>query len=324
MDASKACAGLANVKRARHRGSIMAPGSFIDERQVIEACDRLVDFAAWPRNKVDYRGWLDNFSLADRSLAVFMLSRFTFLSHQFVDHLFSTAFQTVSNTLGRSGEPFTARRTAWRQFCDEVIVVPVLGENPNPSDSGWGFARKARQLLGISEDRLMSPTASIAAMVQDPTRPVVFVDDFVGSGAQFLRTWRRLYPSVFGPRSFASLSHQGPIHYCNVMMTEYGRSRIVTEAPSVSLATGNLIPRNHNFACMASAMWPKGLNLRGAALIRRIGAQLGFTESDGSLRDWRGFHRLGLGIAFEDSVPDANLPLFFSDANGWRPLVRRS
>lgn len=297
---------------------------YIDESQVLDACDRLVDFAAWPRTKVDYRSWLGNFDQADRPLAVLMLSRFTFVSHQLVDQLFVAGFQNISNLIGNPQDTFYDRSKAWRRYCEEVIVVPVLGENPNPSDSGWGFARKARQLLRISEDRLLSPEQAVLAMMADRNRPVVFVDDFVGSGAQFLRTWRRKHVGPFGLRSIGSLSHRGPIHYCNVMMTEYGQSRIRAEAPGVSLTTGNLIPRNHNFACFGSAMWPKTLNIRGAALARRIGAQLGFTEFNGGLRDWRGFHRLGLGIAFEDSVPDANLPLFFSEANGWRPLVLRS
>lgn len=301
-----------------------SPPHYVDEHQVLEACDRLIDFAAWPRAKVDYKAWLDNFDQADRPLAIIMLSRFTFLSHQLVDRLFVASFQSISNSLGRREDGFAARQAAWQRYCDDVIVVPVMGESPSPADSGWGFARKARQLLGISEDRLLDPPQAVLAMLAQPDRPVVFVDDFVGSGAQFLRTWRRLHPTPMGPRSIGSLGHGRSVHYCNVMMTEYGRDRLSLEAPAVKLVTGNLIPRSHNFACFGSAMWPTGLNLRGAALARRIGGQLGFDRSDGSLRDWRGFHRLGLGIALEDSVPDANLPLFFSEANGWRPLVLRS
>lgn len=30
------------------------------ETQVVEACERLIDLSAWPRRKIDYRGWLDN------------------------------------------------------------------------------------------------------------------------------------------------------------------------------------------------------------------------------------------------------------------------
>lgn len=303
----------------------MSPGfETISERQVLEACDRLVDFGAWPRGKVEYRSWLNNFDQRDRQLAIIMLSRFTLLSHQLVDQLFISAFQSISNYLCSPGDLFAHRRDIWRHFCDEAIVVPVMGESPNPSDSGWGFARKARQLLGISEDRLLEPKDAIARIATGSTNPLVFVDDFVGSGDQFLRTWTRSYSASLEADSFASLSGRCPTFYCNVMMTGYGKQRIKRDASSVTLVTGNLIPANHNYCCFGSAMWPSGLNVRGAALIRRISAQLGYTKSDGGLRDWRGYHKLGLGIAMEDSVPDANLPLFFDDSNGWHPLVRRS
>lgn len=294
-----------------------------DETQVIEACDRLVDFAVWPRGKVEYKAWLNNFDTADRPLAVQMLGRFTYLSHQMVDHLFVSAFQSISNHLGESGIDFSAKQAAWQSFCSEVIIVPVMGEQPSPADSGWGFARKARQLLGIDEARLKHPHEAVEMIVGGSTAPVVFVDDFVGSGEQFRTTWRRRHQSA-GGASFAAQASRFSAYYCNVMMTAYGRDRIRLLAPEVRLVSGNTIPRNHNFSVVGSAMWPRGNALQGARLARRIGARLGYTKSDGGVRDWRGFHKLGLGIAMEDSMPDANLPLFFEDIDGWQPLVRRS
>ena len=294
-----------------------------DESQVIDACDRLVDLAAWPRGKVEYKAWLDNFDARDRALAVQMLSRFTYLSHQFVDHHFVSAFQSISNKLATSGTGFCAKKDAWHDFCENAIIVPVMGEQPSPADSGWGFARKARQLLGIDERRLKHPHEAAQIVAGGSTAPVVFVDDFVGSGEQFLRTFDRKYVQAGGV-SFADLANRFPAYYCNVLMTAYGRARILMRAPTVILASGNTIPRDHNFSVIGSAMWPDGHALLGARLARRIGVRLGYTKSDGGLRDWRGFHKLGLGIAMEDSVPDANLPLFFEDIDGWQPLVRRS
>lgn len=295
-----------------------------DEFQVLDACDRLIDLAIWPRGKIEYRGWLQNFERADRPLAVQMLSRFTFLSHALVDRLFVSAFHDVSNYVGRRGEDFPTRQARWQAFCDQAIVVPVMGERPNPSDSGWGFARKARQLLGIAEGKLMQPQEAVEAIANGSTAPVVFVDDFVGSGDQFLRTWRRKHETAVGTRSFAQLSGALPVFYCNVFMTQYGRDRITLNAPTVRLLTGNMIPLDHNHARCDSVIWPAGQVTNGIRLARRIGHSLGYNAINGGLRDWRGYHRLGLGVAMEDSVPDANLPLFFEDANGWQPLVRRS
>lgn len=155
------------------------------------------------------------------------------------------------------------------------------------------------------------------------TAPIVFVDDFVGSGDQFLKTWQRSYDTAAGAASFSSLAPVGGAFYCNVLAAARGVERISVCAPTVVIASGNLIPRNHSFAVIGSAMWPKGMALEGARLARKVGLRLGYNKSDGSLRDWRGYHRLGLGIAMEDSTPDANLPLFFEEANDWQPLVRR-
>lgn len=292
------------------------------ETQVLEACERLIDLSAWPRRKVEYRGWLDNFEKADRPLAVHMLSRFTYLSNELVDQLFRAAFQGLSNGIARGADP-TARREAWRQFCETALVVPVMGERPNPSDSGWLFARKARQLLAFPEDRLKGPREAVEMLAAGSTAPIVFVDDFVGSGDQFLKTWNRLYDTPAGRVSFASLNVGGGAYYCNVLAAAYGVERIRAYAPVVAIASGNVVPRDHSFAVIGSAMWPKGMALQGARLARKIGRRLGYAKTDGSLRDWRGYHRLGLGIAMEDSTPDANLPLFFEDAGNWQPLVRR-
>ncbi len=300
------------------------PNQLADEFQVLDACDRLIDLAIWPRGKIEYRGWLQNFERADRPLAVQMLSRFTFLSHALVDRLFVSAFHDVSNHVGQRGQDFPTRQAKWQAFCAQAIVVPVMGERPNPSDSGWGFARKARQLLGIAEGKLMHPQEAVEAIAAGSTAPIVFVDDFVGSGDQFLRTWRRRHETLLGIQSFAQLSAAMPAFYCNVFMTQYGRDRIARSAPTVRLLTGNMIPLDHNHACFDSVIWPAGQVTSGIRLARRVGHSLGYSATDGGLRDWRGYHRLGLGIAMEDSVPDANLPLFFEDANGWQPLVRRS
>lgn len=292
------------------------------EAQVLEACERLIDLSVWPRRKIEYRGWLDNFEKADRPLAVHMLSRFTYLSNELVDQLFRAAFQGLSNGIA-PGADAAARRDAWLQFCETALVIPVMGENPNPSDSGWGFARKARQLLAFPEDRLKGPLEAVEMLAIGSTAPIVFVDDFVGSGDQFLRTWSRSYNTSVGATSFASLAPVGGAFYCNVLAAARGVERIRLHAPTVVIASGNIIPRDHSFAALGSAMWPQGMALEGARLARKIGRRLGYTKTDGLLRDWRGYYRLGLGIAMEDSTPDANLPLFFEEANDWQPLVRR-
>lgn len=305
----------------------MTIAAFPDEINVLEACGRLVDFNAWEQTKIDPEGWLSNFSIAERPFALVLLSRFTFLADHIVDQLFRSAFQNLSNVLfGEDWPEVSVVCDGWRKFCSRALVTIVQGENPNPSDSGWLFARKARQAVGIGEDQLKEPREVVAMLSDGFTGPVVFVDDFVGSGEQFVKTWQRRYDLPGGgTASFKALAKQSPasFFYCNAMTTEYGLKRINRLVPAVTVSAGNVIPSRYSLADPASLLWPKTIRDEGIALVEAIGRRLGYEADDGSEEDWRGFHKLGLGLAFQHSVPDANLPIFFTDRNGWRPLVQR-
>lgn len=303
----------------------MTPDAFPDESNVLEACGRLVDFGAWDQTKIDPEGWLGNFSAAERPFALVLLSRFTFLADHLVDQLFRSAFQNLSTMLLDDWQPLADACKRWRAFCGEALITIVQGENPNPSDSGWLFARKARQAIGVDQKQLFEPRDVIAKLADGFSGPVVFVDDFVGSGEQFLATWHRLYEYGSRKTSFKALadSSSASFFYCNAMTTEYGRKRIDRLVPGVRISAGNVIPERYSFADPASLLWPKAIRDDGIALVEAIGRRLGYVADDGGEEDWRGFHKLGLGLAFQHSVPDANLPIFFTDKNGWKPLVRR-
>ncbi len=298
---------------------------FPDEENVLEACGRLVDFGAWEQTKIDPVGWLSNFSASERRFALVLLSRFTFLADHLVDQLFRSAFQNISNLLHDDWQPFDAACDQWRDFCSQALITIVQGEEPNPSDSGWLFARKARQAIGINQNQLFEPRDVIEQLVNGFAGPVVFVDDFVGSGEQFLATWEREYDHAGGTTSFKEIAKSGAniFFYCNAMTTEYGRGRINLDVPQLRISSGNIIPDRHSLAHPDSLLWPDAIRADGVAFVEAVGRRLGFTSDDGSEEDWRGFHKLGLGLAFQHSVPDANLPLFFTQNNGWKPLVQR-
>jgi hypothetical protein len=294
---------------------------------VLTACEALIDFHAWDHTKLDPRGWLSNFDQSDMQLAMVLLGRFTFYSDQLVDQLFRAAFQSLSNVPNNPWKPFDVARANWVDFCSRAIVTIVQGEQPNPSDSGWFFARKARQILGFDEGQLLTPADALNAVLSGHKGAVIFVDDFVGSGEQFVRTWRRQFTTLHhGQATFASAALANPaarFFYCNAMTTMLGRQRISGEAPLVEVSTGNIIPFDYSLTSPNSALWPTSIRADGIAMVERISKSLGYLDSGGDEYDWQGFHQLGLGLAFEHSVPDASLPIFYSERNGWKPLVRR-
>jgi hypothetical protein len=301
--------------------------NFGNEKFAMECCDKLVALQAWPFSKVNVERWLSNFEEQDRIYALHMVSQFMYFSDQLVDAQFLSAFQNISNVVLDDWKVFPEAKLIWNDFLNRCLIVPVQGEEPSPADSGYTFARKARQILRIPEDRLAELDTAIEALLSGHNIPIVFVDDFVGSGEQFTKTLaRQSRRAGFVGQSIQSAARANPnsqIFYCNVAMTSKGKDRVLRDCPSVILSSGNILGPEYSWTTAEGSMWPDDQRLNGISMIEKYSKRLGYADENGSENDWQGFHSLGLGLAFEHSTPDASLPIFFSERNGWSPLVTR-
>ena len=297
----------------------------VSAQDVFSKTDYFVDMHLWPLLKeIDGRRWLTNFTDPEQEYAIHLLNGFMYLSPKLLDQLFTSALQSLSASFYSVGTSFLAFQSLWRQFVDTVIVTYVTGEIPNPSDSGYAFARRARQLFGIDESRIVTPDDAVRRLVQQ-AGPVIFVDDFVGSGNQFLQTWRRAVPLSGSTSSFERIKaiRGAEFYYCPLVCTEYGFSRISAQCPAVRLRPAHLLSAKYSALDENSIMWPTHLSSTATDFLQTVSARAGIPDTNGNVDDWRGFHKLGLAIALGDSVPDATLPLFYWERNGWIPLIRR-
>jgi hypothetical protein len=112
--------------------------------------------------------------------------------------------------------------------------------------------------------------------------------------------------------------------YCPLLCTELGMRRIGAECPGATLAPAHVVPPRYSAFAPDSVVWPAQLLLEGSAFIERYSAVAGVPDQPGAVDDWRGFAGLGLTVAFSHSVPDATLPIFYWEKNGWTPLIRRT
>ncbi len=270
----------------------------------------------WPSKTVlDPNRWLGNFLHDELEHALYLLNAFMYFSQSLVDQIFSTAIRTIGRLMTRD---------QWREFLDGVLVTLVTGEEPNVTDSGHVFARKARH-LGIPEGRIKSPDEACDLIRSGFNGPVVFVDDLVGTGSQFIETWNRTYgPSCM---SFAALAGVVPakFYYCPAFCTQFGLREINLSCPEVTVSPGILIPDSYGTLASNSVVWPSRLKDTAEAFLLSASARAQIPDTGGATPDdWRGFASLGLAIAFEDSVPDATLPIIYWNRNGWRPLIHRA
>jgi hypothetical protein len=280
----------------------------------------LCDMQVWPTSqKLDWRGWLGNFPTRDQAYARCLLEAFVYLSNASADAMFISAFRALS----REFRPFDNRdevRRQWMEFLDRLLVVIVEGENPSPTDSAHLFARRARDLAGIATDRIVTPADALSRLLAGPQRPIVFVDDFVGSGNQFIETWTRTHVNSSGDvASFESRAVAAPVeaYYVPLVATEYGLQRIGYECPTVRVRPVHQLGNEYSCVHPESMVWRQDLVAGVPDFLDRSCTRAGLTVSEAL-----GFHQLALPVGFEHGIPDATLRLFSHNTSSWRPLVR--
>lgn len=275
----------------------------ISESDVLTKVDYFLDVQVWPVGVLNPRGWLGNFPDLEHEHAVHLLNAFLYFCPLFIDKMFVAAVQSISSQLYNASSPYLTFQSKWQQFIDTIIVTYVTGEKPNPSDSGPGFARKARQLLDIPEDRITTPENAVVRLLQQPG-PVLFVDDFVGSGSQFWHTWTRPVPVAGSSASFqriASVSGSS-FYYCPILCTEYGYERLQNSCPQVKLVPAHILSDRYSAFAADSYIWPAHLQASAKDFIQKASFRAGIPDNGGGVDDWRGFHELGLAVAVGDTV----------------------
>lgn len=290
----------------------------------------LVDARLWPSAPdLNVPAWLSNFDEADLDFAYALLNAFLYIPNRWVDELFIAGLRDLSRVICTASDPFVQQQREWRRFLQTAIITYMTGEEPNPTDSGYAFARRARQLAGLPEINIMHPNRAFEE-AKNTDRAVIFVDDFVGSGSQTQRTWTRAY-GAGSVKTFSDLAGTRArprastgLYYVPLFMTESGRDYVQATCPGLTCRPVHVLDGSFSALSPNSKVWPPGMQQQGVDFVKRVSLARGVPETGGShVDDWRGFAALGLCFAFEHSIPDATMPIFRWEEDGWKPLKRR-
>jgi hypothetical protein len=293
------------------------------EQRVLAKCEFFTDVQLWPlRLKLDPERWLRNFLPEERLYATQLLNAFLYFSEDITSQLFEAAVRSLSLLPAFPHRLFLQAQSQWRAFLDTALFTQITGERPNPTDSGYTFLRMARQQLNIGQNQMMTPAETADLLLTSGPRPVVFVDDFVGSGRQCVETWKREMELPNGNKiSFEVLStvYSMSFYYCPLISTSQGYQRLHSECPGLHIACAHVLDSRYSTFSPDSIIWPDSLRPGAEEFIFTASQRAGIPSYK-----WRGFADLGLALAFAHCVPDATLPLFYWDENGWQPLIRRT
>jgi len=287
--------------------------------RVLAKCRYFKQVGVWsPLSEApDPEQWLTNFSGLsedDQSLALDLLDSFMYFGEDQINQLFYAAVQFLSHIVTSEGQTLSHRREEWRRFLDAAIITSVTDdERPSVTDSGIAYARKARRVLEIGESQIIAPDKVLAELYRAP-RDVIFVDDFVGTGTQFVTMWMRPQEvDGVGTSSWADFAkaHKVRFFYCPALAHELGLKHIDRNCP-VRVSPGNVIQSSHGALGPDSRLWPVDRAAAGIEFVRRVSLSAGIPDTDGAVpNDWRGFGKLGLALGLHNlGPPDATLALF--------------
>jgi len=293
------------------------------ETFVFSKLEYLRDLHLWPlRSRLDPFSWIKNFTESERPYAVNILNVFLYFTDDLVDAMFRASVHSLCSGLTSHATSLAEAKAIWSRFLRSLLVTYVQSEQPSLTDSGIFFARKARQVLGIPEEQIVDPASALEKLLDEPSTPIMFVDDFVGSGNQIIATWRRQYAITAGSHSFAQLPNDSHVIYVPVITTRSGLDAVNAECTGLRVRPTHCIDDEYSLVAPTSVLWPDRLRSTAPDVLYTASVRAGIV--DNYEYGWKGFHDLGLALAFEHSVPDATLPLIFWDQNDWRPLLRRT
>ena len=283
------------------------------------------DLQIWPLNDVlNYKGWLDNFTDSEeRVIACHILDFFMFYPNAMLNQMLNT-------TIGHAGYVFASHFPDWQHddFKNRCIYSFIPGETNNPTDSGHIYVRKLRNSLGIPEERIVDCNNLYSILECCTNLPVIFVDDFVGSGAQCDKAWnqnRGGAKNLTFSEIATTFAHK--FVYAPLVVNQMGYDRIMDKCTGLSLVTSHILNDEYNLFKPTCMSW-KGdndLHNKGTQLIIEKSRNLGIPFTNGNeVIDVRGFGEQGLALAFDDDgIPDAIPAIFYWCTDNWIPLIKK-
>jgi len=114
------------------------------------------------------------------------------------------------------------------------------------------------------------------------------------------------------------------VYYCCGFATEFGTQALQASGVAVKITPAYRLTTRDGLLSSDTRLLKPAVRDEVQEMIARVSRDIGLPDTGGTQpEDWRGFAGLGLAIADENSTPDATLPLFYTERNDWKWLVKR-
>jgi hypothetical protein len=242
---------------------------------------------------------MTNFSNEDLDVATALLRTFVYMNQDMIEKLSTSAYIRLS-ALKADSDTAEQIEPEWARFSSRVLISHPVSIPANSADSGHMFVRVLRDHAAIDEGRILNPDElAVELHRRVESVPVVFADDFSGTGTQVERLGGEDY------------------YYVPAVISHAARIRVNAES-RFRVSAGNVLPES------ASALHPRTYLVPAAMRSRLSDFIAKYSDLAGiPVPDRYGYKDSALAIAFAHGVPNNSLPIFSWKDNGWIPLIAR-
>ncbi|WP_432282666.1 phosphoribosyltransferase-like protein [Shewanella frigidimarina] len=196
-----------------------------------------------------------------------------------------------------------------------VLIVPVIRDTEPPTKSGPLVARLLKKMVNIN-DKMMRWPWSLGNLNDIET--IIFIDDFVGTGEQFLTFCEKhVDEKVFGSKI--------NILYAPITANQQGLNNIAAKRPDIHVCPIEIVTDEDNFFTAVKnefelthievleldtyySNFMKKINLD------RLGRKVSMVK---------GYGGLALTYAYEHGTPNGSLPLLWANSDVYTSLFSR-
>lgn len=283
------------------------------DNSIIEKCNDFAEMQVWTSltPKLDHQGWLNNFKDSERDYALSILSSFFFFNEKMCDDLLKYSFENIFIEDANNA-------SLWEDL-KNFGYFTTIDKDHNGTASGYIYLRKTKHVLGISQTRILVKQDVIEKLQAKQIKYLIFVDDFLGSGEQFIEAWEYKDPSKGHNISYADLLKDNAdvkVFFLPGLACRKGMKKITDEYEYISIFAGNILDEKYNIFHKDTHLIPESQKQNISDVVMEASNRAGIIN-------WKGWGDLGLTIAFHHNIPDGSLPLLWWSHNNWQPLMER-
>lgn len=163
--------------------------------------------------------------------------------------------------------------------------------------------------------------------VQPP--PIIFIDDFIDSGNQFLTMWNKVHDILnIEWHSHESMTYKDKaknIYYCCLLGVDSGVKTLERNCRNINICVGHVIEDKESIFNMESNIWSGNAQVKGVLALKEASLRYKMPDTNGKdTKDWKGYCEQGLLLAIKNGAPDASIGAIRWNENGWQPLIKKA